>query len=157
MGHRGLTSLDENYFKTDVLELAAEYVTAVPSLTIDDADRLRQSNRTMKSNIQRLEDEKDEELARLTRGMQEMRHERNQMRQEMFELKKQRELPATDLLNLLKKESSSDDMSQDVLQSLTGMIQQLAAAQDSALQNMQRKHDMEIENIKRALGQSPNE
>ena len=164
MGHRGLTALDENYFKTDVLELAAEYMTAVPSLTIDNSDRLRQSNRVMKSNIQKLEGGKDEKLERLTRDMNEMRkeredmrQERDSMRQEIFELKQQRELPATDLLNLLKEESSSDDMPQDVLQSLTGMIQQLAAAQDSALQNMQRKHDMEIENIKRALGQSPDE
>ena len=139
------------------MELAAEYVTAVPSLTIDDADRLRRSNRTMSSNIQKLEREKDEKLERLTREINDMRQERDSMRQEMFELKKQRELPAADLLNLLKEESGSDDMSQDVLQSLTGMIQQLAAAQDSALQNMQRKHDMEIENIKRALGQSPDE
>ncbi len=42
-------------------------------------------------------------------------------------------------------------MSQDVLQSLTGMIKQLAAAQNNVLENMQRKHDMEIENIKRVL------
>ena len=162
MGHQGLVSLDQNYFKTNLMELAAEYIKVVPDLTIDDADRLRRSNRTMSSNIQELEREKDEKLERLTREINDikqerdsMRQERNSMRQEMFELKKQRELPAADLLNLLKKESGSDDMSQDVLQSLTGMIQQLAAAQDSALQNMQRKHDMEIENIKRALGQSP--
>ena len=35
MGHSGLTPLDENC-KIDVLELAADYVKAVPDLTIDD-------------------------------------------------------------------------------------------------------------------------
>ena len=123
MGHTGLVSLDQSYFKTSMLEMAAEYLKVVPDLTIDDADRLRRSNRTMSSNIQKLEREKDEKLERLTREINDIRQERNSMRQEMLELKKQRELPAADLLNLLKKESGSDDMSQDVLQSLTGMIQ----------------------------------
>ena len=141
MGHRGLTSLDENYFKTDVLELAAEYVTAVPSLTIDDADRLRQSNRTMKTNIQRLEDEKDEELARFTRCMQEMRHERNQMRQEIFEMKKQKEMSAMDFLDILKRQSSSDGMSEELLTSLTGIMQQLAEAQRRAMEDLKRSYE----------------
>ena len=141
MGHQGLTSLDENYFKTDVLELAAEYVTAVPSLTIDDADRLRQSNRAMKSNIQKLEDEKDEEMARLTRDVQEMRHERNQMRQEMFEMKKQKEMSATDFLNILKKQSGSDGMSEELLTSLTGIMQQLAEAQRTAMEDLKRSYE----------------
>ena len=55
MGHRGLVSLDQNYFKTSVLELAEEYVGVVPDLTIDDAERLRRSNRRMSTNIQELE------------------------------------------------------------------------------------------------------
>ena len=146
MGHRGLTALDENYFKTDVLELAAEYVTAVPSLTIDDADRLRQSNRAMKTNIQRLEDEKDEELARLTRDVQEMRHERNQMRQEMFEMKKQRELSATDFLDILRKQSSSDGMSEELLTPLTGLMQQLAEAHRKDMEDLKRSYEVGTEN-----------
>ena len=65
MGHVGLVSLDQSYFKTSMLEMAAEYVKAVPNLTIDDADRLRLSNRTMAGNIQKMEDEKDSEIAQL--------------------------------------------------------------------------------------------
>jgi len=34
MGHTGLVKLDRNYFKTNLLELAEEYVTVVPQLTI---------------------------------------------------------------------------------------------------------------------------
>ena len=55
MGHRGLVSLDQNYFKTSVLELAGEYAGVVPDLTIDDSERLRRSNRRMSANIQELE------------------------------------------------------------------------------------------------------
>ena len=72
MGHRGLTSLDQNYFKTTPLELAAKYVAAVPDLTIDDADRLRLSNRRMSDNVRRLEGERDEVLARLEAKISEM-------------------------------------------------------------------------------------
>lgn len=151
MGHQGLVSLDQNYFKTNLLELAKEYIKVVPDLTIEDSERLRQSNSKMSSNIQKLEKEKDEKLECLTREIGDMRQERDSMRQEIFELKKQRELPATDLLNILKKQSSSDGMSQDVLQSLTGMIQQFAAAQDNALENMQRKYDAEIAKLRKEI------
>ena len=72
MGHRGLTSLDENYFKTDALELAAEYVKAVPDLTIDDAERLRLSNRAMAEDIKALKEEKDSRIARLEGQMRSM-------------------------------------------------------------------------------------
>ena len=36
MGHVRLGLLDKSYFKTSILEMAAEYVKAVPNLTIDD-------------------------------------------------------------------------------------------------------------------------
>ena len=68
MGHQGTTPLDQNYFKTDVLELAAEYVNIVPDLTIDDSERLKRSNRRMADNIQRMEDEKDDKIALAVRG-----------------------------------------------------------------------------------------
>ncbi len=146
MGHRGLTALDENYFKTDILELAAEYITAVPGLTIDNSDRLRQSNSAMSSNIQKLESEKDGKLERLTREISDMRQERDSMRQEIFELKRQRRLPATDILDQLKKQSSSDGISEDVLGSLIGMVQQLAAAQE----DMRRTYEVEMDRLRRA-------
>ena len=65
MGHSGLTSLDENYFKTDALEMAADYVKAVPDLTIDDAERLRLSNRAKTEEIKALKAEKDSRITQL--------------------------------------------------------------------------------------------
>lgn len=41
MGHRGMFKLDRNYFKTQVLELAEEYLQAVQDLTISNEERLR--------------------------------------------------------------------------------------------------------------------
>lgn len=57
MGHQGAGSLDKNYCKTNVLELAADYVRAVPDLTINDADRLRLANKRLSDNIKRMEGE----------------------------------------------------------------------------------------------------
>ena len=65
MGHVGLVSLDRNYFKTHVMELAEEYLQSVPSLTIDDAARLRLANARQSEKIELLEDEKDREIAKL--------------------------------------------------------------------------------------------
>ena len=71
MGHKGLVSLDQNYFKTSVLELAEEYAGIVPDLTIDDSERLRRSNRRMSANIQELE-AKNERIEQLERKVHEM-------------------------------------------------------------------------------------
>ncbi len=65
MGHVGLVSLDRNYFKTHVMELAEEYLQSVPALTIDDAARLRLANARQSERITLLEDEKDREIAKL--------------------------------------------------------------------------------------------
>ncbi len=65
MGHVGLVSLDRNYFKTHVMELAEEYLQSVPNLTIDDAARLRLTNARQSERILLLEDEKDREIAKL--------------------------------------------------------------------------------------------
>ena len=130
LGHSGFASLDENY-KTDALEMAAEYVKAVPDLTIDDAERLRRSNRAMSENIQALEDEKDCKIARMEGEMARMAGERDaeaarmkseaarvgrekdevveRMRDEVAELKGRRERPVSDKF----------------MESLTGMLRQL--------------------------------
>lgn len=131
MGHRGLVSLDQNYFKTNLMELAIEYTKVVPDLTIEETERLRQSNHIMASNVQKLESEMDRTLERLSRDVADMRHERDSMRQEISTLRKQQEMPATELLDLLKRYSGSDDASGDVLGSLTGLIRQLIVAQSS--------------------------
>ncbi len=67
MGHRGLVALDQNYFKTDMLEMAAEYVKVVPDLTIDDAERLKHTIEHMSANIRKLEAEKNNLMAQLER------------------------------------------------------------------------------------------
>lgn len=65
MGHMGLVSLDRNYFKVHMLELAEEYLQAVPSLTIDDTARLQMENARQAQRISRLEDEKSADIASL--------------------------------------------------------------------------------------------
>lgn len=50
MGHKGLVALDKNYFSTDTLEMAAEYVRVVPALTINDAEQLGCSNSAISKN-----------------------------------------------------------------------------------------------------------
>ena len=51
MGHAGMTALDRNYYHAHTLELAKEYINAVPDLTIDDAERLRAENRGLKQEM----------------------------------------------------------------------------------------------------------
>ena len=65
MGHSGLISLDKNYFKTHVYELAEEYLNAVPNLTIDDSTRLRESNKLKDKKIKALESDKDTRITDL--------------------------------------------------------------------------------------------
>ena len=51
MGHAGMTALDRSYYRAHTLELAKEYINAVPDLTIDDAERLRAENRGLKQEM----------------------------------------------------------------------------------------------------------
>ncbi|MCV0431528.1 integrase [Nitrosopumilus sp.] len=55
MGHTGLIKLDRNYFKTHTLELAEEYLNAVPNLTISNEKRLRHENKKKTEKIEKLE------------------------------------------------------------------------------------------------------
>lgn len=48
MGHTGLVKLDRNYFKTNVIELAEEYLAAAPALTISDEYRLKTENKNLR-------------------------------------------------------------------------------------------------------------
>ncbi len=77
MGHKGFVSLDQNYFKTSVLELAGEYAGVVPDLTIDDSERLRRSSRRMSANIRELEakDARIDQLERKVRNLEGLRVE----------------------------------------------------------------------------------
>ena len=55
MGHTGLIKLDRNYFKTHTLELAEEYLNAIPNLTISNEKRLKLENRKKTEKIEKLE------------------------------------------------------------------------------------------------------
>lgn len=56
MGHGGLVKLDKNYFKTNTLELAEEFLSAAPDLTISDEFRLRTENIRLRSERDRYSD-----------------------------------------------------------------------------------------------------
>ncbi|MGY5150590.1 MAG: integrase [Candidatus Nitrosopumilus sp. bin_68KS] len=60
MGHTGLIKLDRNYFKTHTLELAEEYLNAVPNLTISNEKRLRHENKKKTEKIEKLERQQKE-------------------------------------------------------------------------------------------------
>ena len=60
MGHTGLIKLDRNYFKTHTLELAEEYLNAIPNLTISNEKRLRLENQKKTEKIEKLEQQQRE-------------------------------------------------------------------------------------------------
>jgi hypothetical protein len=60
MGHTGLIKLDRNYFKTHTLELAEEYLNAIPNLTISNEKRLRLENKKKSEKIEKLEKQQRE-------------------------------------------------------------------------------------------------
>ena len=69
MGHTGLVKTNKNYFKTQVTELIEEYLQIVPSLTIDDSNRLREENRLKDKKIDELESNKDKRISELESQM----------------------------------------------------------------------------------------
>ncbi len=48
MDHVGLVKLDRNYFKTHILELVEEYLSAAPHLTISDEEREKAENKKLR-------------------------------------------------------------------------------------------------------------
>ena len=178
MGHSGLTSLDENYFKTNALELAAEYVKAVPDLTIDDAERLRRSNRTMAENIQHMEDEKDGKIARLEAEMGRMASERyaeaarmrsemervrrekdeavERVREEVAEIRDRGGATAGEILDALRKSPKAGGVPGDVAAALTTMMRQLGAAQETAMRDMKDSHNAAMADMKADMKDSHN-
>ena len=55
MGHTGLVKLDRNYFKTNVIELAKEYLEASSSLIINDEHILKVENKNLRQQKKDLE------------------------------------------------------------------------------------------------------
>ena len=163
MGHRGLVALDQNYFKTNLMELVVEYVKVVADLTIDDSERLKQSNRRMTKNIQALEGEKDTKMARLEAEAERMRLEVERVRREKDEaVERVREevaeirdrggatagATASEILDALRKSPKSGGVPGEVVESFTAMMDQLGAAQEAAMRDMKAVHDAEMADMK---------
>jgi len=88
MGHTGLVRLDRNYFKTQVLELAEEYLNAVPNLTISDEERTKAENRKLRKEKSELEKQKEEILIQKDE-VQRHRQAIDLIREELAEIRKQ--------------------------------------------------------------------
>ena len=176
MGHRGVGALDKSYFKTTPLDLAEEYALIVPDLTIDDADRLRLSNRSMSDNVRRLEGEKGEVLARLEAKISEMERtakekdekvarlerERDEavagggsendkevalLRDEVAELKKRRAPSISDVLAALRKLDETDGISKDVADSLSGVFHQLSISKEATITEIRGEYDAKLAKV----------
>ena len=72
-------------------------------MTIDDSERLKQSNRHMAENIQHMEDEKDSKMARLEAEAERMRLEVERVRKEVAEIRDRGGATAGEILNALLK------------------------------------------------------
>lgn len=165
MGHRGLTKLDENYFKTDVLDLAREYVMAVPDLTINNEDRLRLSNKRMSDNVRRLEGENRGELARMQEEVAALKRENKEMaarlngekgekgeemsrlREEVAELKKQGNVSVSDVLAALRNSDETEGISEEVVEALSGIMGQMGNAQDAKLRERDERHEARLAKV----------
>lgn len=141
MGHQGLVSLDQNYFKTNLMELATEYIKIVPDLTIDDSERLKQSNRRMAKNIQTLEGEKDAKIAHLERQVR-------SMEENMSKINYQDGFTVNEILDALINSPKADHVSADVLESFTNMMRQIGVGQKREIRNMRAKQESEIRNMR---------
>lgn len=78
MGHTGLTKLDRNYFKTNTLELAADYLNAVPNLTISDEERTKAENRRLRTEKSEIE-KKNENLTEALQKVDELWADKERM------------------------------------------------------------------------------
>ena len=160
MGHRGLVALDQNYFKTNLMELVVEYVKVVADLTIDDSERLKQSNRRMAENIQALEGEKEAKIARLEAETERMRLEVERVRREKDEaVERVREDVAEDprpgqaprqtrYSTHFSSLPKSGGVPGEVAESFTAMMKQLGAAQETAMRDMKAGHDAAMADMK---------
>ena len=143
LGHQGLVKLDQNYYKTDALELAAAYVEIVPDLTIGDAERLRRSNRAMAGNIRRMEDEKDVEIERLKGQVRSMEERMSELGDGGAR--------ADELLRAIRGSPESGGVPGDVMEALRGMMDGLAAAHDSEIRKMRAEYDAKMDKVLRAM------
>lgn len=126
MGHKGMTSLDKNYFQTNLLELAAAYAGIAPNLIIDDALRLKQSNNMMSVNIQELQKEKESSVAELKKEVADLR---------------QKNLVIADMLERVKAER---DGAANADSKLVADLARRLQDQDEAIRRMSAEHGEEM-------------
>lgn len=137
MGHMGLVSLDQNYFKTSMLEMAVEYVKVVPDLTINDSERIKQSNQRMSANIQQLESEKDATIAHLARKVSDL------------EKQQSRGVPA--MLDLIKRTKGTEGVDGADANALAGFLEQINAAHRANIREIEEKNKREIDELKKVM------
>ena len=113
MGHRGLVALDRNYFKTDMLEMAAVYLEAVPDLTISDVDRLKNSTQRMSANIQELES-KDASIDDLQKKVADLEKHNREVTGELERVKSEKGISSEsaesimEIMHRMKKDHDAD-------------------------------------------------
>ena len=78
LGHVGLVKLDRNYFKTNVPELAEEYLAVAHDLTISDEYRLKIENKQLKESKKRYEN--SDAFKRLEKRLEESEKEIEEMK-----------------------------------------------------------------------------
>ena len=127
MGHKGLVALARNYFKTNTLEMAAVYVKVAPDLTIDDAERLKNSTKRMSANIQELESEKDASIADLQKKVADL------------------EEHTREVASALERAKSEKGISGGSAESMIEMMRQMKKDHDAAVEKIraERKEDMD--------------
>ena len=176
MGHRGVGPLDRNYYKTNVLDLAAAYVLAVPDLTIDDADRLRLSNRMMSDNLRKAEGEKvemermKEEVERMKTEAARMKTETARMELEKAEALKRMEAGMSELAHSVKekdelvarleREKAEERSGSEKDAEMARMRKEMertraeAARTQEEVAELKQRRDMSISDVLAALGDS---
>lgn len=68
LGHDGIVKTDKNYYWTDIMDLVPDYLIAMPELTINDEQRLRQqleSENTRVDELAKLRREREDNATRL--------------------------------------------------------------------------------------------
>lgn len=133
MGHQGLVALDQNYFKTDMLEMAATYVKAMPDLTISDVDRLKNSTRRMSANIQELESEKNASIADLQKKVAELeKHNR-------------------EVTGALERAKSEKGVSGESAESMMEMMHRMKKDYDATIEKIRAEHKEEMARMQRGV------
>lgn len=138
-----MVSLDQNYFKTSMLEMAAEYVKVVPDLTIDDAERLKRSNRAMAESIQRMEGERDAKIEWLEAQVR-------SMEEKMSKIIERGDSRAYEILKAILA-SKTGGVPGDALESFARMMGDLGTAQEDEIRKMRAEYDAKMDGLVRTI------